>query len=480
MNTSGDKSIAEDAVVLTTLLGGEVKLPLTDLAALVGDLVTPTTPSFDDARVVWNGMIDRRPGAIAKPKSETEISNLIRFAADRDLLIAVRGGGHNIAGSAVCDGGLVIDLGEMKTVSVDADARLARVGPGATLADVDAATQAHGLLVPTGINSTTGIAGLTLGGGFGWTTRKFGLTIDKLKAVRMVLATGQSVTASADENTDLFWGVRGGGGNFGVVTEFTFELGLAGPEVFAGLAVHPATDAVSVLMSLQQAVDTAPDELTIWAVLRKAPPLPFLPEAWHGQPVVILPFCFIGDPADRDAVTQAVTSIGHPIAVHAGPMPFCDWQKSFDPLLTEGARNYWKSHDIAAITSPVAEVAVALLASLPTDECEIFFGSVGGAATRVPPAATAFPNRNAHYAVNIHTRWRDPVDDERCIAWARKAFDDFEPLAMGTRYVNFIPEGDFETELDNTYGDNLARLRELKAKWDPDNLFRSNVNLAAG
>jgi FAD/FMN-containing dehydrogenase len=447
------------------------------LQELGSNAIFPDSPNYDEARGIWNAMIDRKPAVIVEARSEQDVINAVQFAARRGLLVAVRSGGHNIAGKAVCDDGLVIDLRAMNRVAVDADARRARVGPGATLGDVDAATQAHALVVPTGINSTTGIAGLTLGGGFGWTTRKYGLTIDNLLSARVVTADGQLKVASATDNPDLFWAIRGGGGNFGVVTEFEFALHPLGPTVFAGMVVHALADVPSVIPAYQQAIAAAPADLTCWAVLRKAPPLPFIPPEWHGREIIALPMCFIGDPKDGPAVTEPLSSIGKPIAAAVGPQPFVDWQKAFDPLLTPGARNYWKTHDMQEFSGDAIQIIQAAIENLPGDECEVFFGHVGGKMTQFDVGATAWPNRRAHYAVNVHTRWRDSVDDARCVAWARQLHADLAPHAMGTYYVNFIPEGD-EGMVEQAYGPNFERLRAIKAKLDPQNLFRANINVS--
>ena len=446
--------------------------------ALDGQLMFPDSPGYDKSRALWNAMIDRRPGVIVQARSDQDVVATVRFAARHGLSLAVRSGGHNIAGKAVCDDGIVLDLRAMNLVSVDAAARRARVGPGATLGDVDAATQAHGLVVPTGINSTTGIAGLTLGGGFGWTTRKYGLTVDNLRSARVVTADGQVRVADERENPELFWAIRGGGGNFGVVTEFEFGLHPLGPEVFAGMVVHPLADAASVIPAYQTAVARAPDELTCWAVLRKAPPLPFLPPEWHGREILVLAMCYIGDATRGPEATQALRAIGKPVAESLGPMPFVDWQKAFDPLLTPGARNYWKTHDVATFSDSAIAIIQAAIGDLPSDECEIFFGHIGGQMTRVSEAATPWPNRKAHFAVNVHTRWQDPKDDQRCVAWARRLHEALAPHAMGSVYVNFIPEGD-EALVRAAYGQNLERLQSIKGKLDPDNLFRANINVAA-
>ncbi len=330
--------------------------------------------------------------------------------------------------------------------------------------------------MPTGINSTTGIAGLTLGGGFGWVTRKFGLTIDNLVAAEVVTADGEMVRASETENPDLFWALRGGGGNFGVVTSFEFKLHKMGPEVLAGLVVHPFADAEAVLKQYREVVAGAPDELTCWTVMRKAPPLPFLPEEWHGKEVLILAMCYCGDLQAGEKATAALRSIGKPIADVVGPNPFAGWQQAFDPLLTPGARNYWKSHDLAKLADGAIDVLLAAVKSLPGAECEVFLAHVGGMADRVAPDATAFPQRNAHFVMNVHTRWRDAGDDRAFIAWARSLFDRMKPYAAGTAYVNFMPD-DEGGRVESAYGGNYKRLASIKRRYDPQNLFRLNQNV---
>jgi FAD/FMN-containing dehydrogenase len=464
-------------LALKTINGGQICIDRQDLERSVSaPLVYSESPDYDATRSVWNAMIDRRPSVIVRAGSETDVGDVIRFASERAARLSIRSGGHNIAGSAVCDGGIVLDLRAMNNVHVDPEQRIARVGPGATLADIDKATQAFGLAVPTGINSTTGIAGLALGGGFGWTTRKLGLTIDNLRSAQIVTADGQIRTVSSEEHPDLFWAIRGGGGNFGVVTEFEFQLHPIGPEVFAGMVVHPLADADSVIERYQAAVASAPDDLTCWVVLRKAPPLPFVPERWHGREVLVLAMCYVGAVSDGDEATRILRQIGSPIAESVGPMPFTQWQKAFDPLLTEGARNYWKSHDVGEINGAAVKAIASAIERLPTDECEVFFGHIGGKATRFATTDTAWPNRSAHFAVNVHTRWRDPGDDERCVTWARRLYDALTPHAMGSRYVNFIAEGD-SGDVRDLYGENFERLASIKAAVDPQNLLRANINI---
>ncbi len=442
-------------------------------AQLRGSTVNQNDDYYDQARKIWNGMIDRKPGLIVRCAEAADAVAAVRFARDHGLLVSVRGGGHNIAGTALCDGGVVIDFSEMKSVQVDPEARKAWVEPGATLADVDRETQAYGLAVPTGINSTTGIAGLTLGGGFGWITRKFGLTIDNLLSADIVTADGELKHASVTENPDLFWALRGGGGNFGAVTSFEFQLHKLGPQVLSGLVVHPFENAVSVLKGYRQALESAPDELTCWAVMRQAPPLPFLPAEWHSKKVLILAMCHSGnmETAQRDAA--GLRAIGRPIVDVVSSHAFVDWQQAFDPLLAPGARNYWKSHDFTELSDPAIEVLTEAVRKLPGPECEIFLGHVGGVAGRVAADATAFPQRSSHFAMNVHARWRNPEEDRSCIEWARALFEAAKPYAAGTAYINFMPEDETE-RVELAYGENYKRLAEVKRRYDPQNLFRVN------
>ena len=445
-------------------------------AALGGQALLPGDIGYDQARTVWNGTVDKRPGLVVRCAGPSDVVQAVRFARQHDLLLAVRAGGHNIAGKAVTDGALLIDLSEMRSVRVDRAARVAWVEPGATLADFDRETQAFGLTTPVGINSTTGIAGLTLGGGFGWTSRNFGMSIDNLICVDVVTADGQMHRASEKENADLFWALRGGGGNFGIVTGFEFRLHALGPQVLSGLLIHPFADAPKLLRDYRSFVAQAPDELTAWVVLRKAPPLPFLPKEWHGKEVMIIAVCFLGDPGVGERALAPLRTLGRPIADVIGPHPFVGWQQAFDPLLTAGARNYWKSHDFRELSDGLFAQLVEFAGRLPTEECEIFIANVGGAMARVPVEATAFAGRDANFVMNVHTRWQEARDDARCIGWAREFYNATRPYASSTAYVNFLPDEDGE-RLSSTYGGNYAKLREIKAKYDPENVFRVNQNI---
>ena len=464
---SKDKSAIDDAAL--EAFRGQLR----------GSLCAPGDDGFDEARTIWNAMIDRSPDMAVRCAGAADVINALRFADAHGLDIAVRGGGHNIAGSAVADGGLLIDLSPMKSVRVDPVAHRVHVEPGASLADVDKETQAFGLALPTGINSTTGIAGLTLGGGFGWLTRSYGMTIDNLVSADVVTARGELVHASEKENPDLFWAIRGGGGNFGIVTAFDFKLHPVGPEVFSGLIVHPFDQAPGLLRDYARVVADAPDELTVWAVMRKAPPLPFIPEEWHGREVLVFAACYAGSIADGEKAAAPLRALGKPIADVLGPHPFTGWQAAFDPLLTPGARNYWKSHDFTELSDDAIDVIAGAVGGLPGPECEIFIAHVGGAMARVAPDATAYPYRNAHFIMNVHTRWREPAEDDKCISWARDLFKKAAPYATGSAYVNFMPD-DEEDRIEQVYGDNYERLAAAKKRWDPANRFHRNQNIAPG
>ena len=465
---------------IITLDGGSVSIGEDELAslrdALVGDLLTPDSSEYDEARTMWNAMIDRRPGVIAVCRAEEDVIHAVKFAAEHGVLLSVFGAGHNIAGNAVCDGGLMISFRHMKAVDVDPNSRTVRVESGATLGELDAATQAHALAVPTGINSTTGIAGLTLGGGFGWLSRKYGMTVDSLLSARVVTADGRVVVASESENSDLFWGLRGGGGNFGVVTSFEFQAHSVGPEILSGLIVHPFSDAPLVLRACRDFLKDVSDEVTVWIVMRKAPPLPFLPEDVHGTEVVILAAMYTGDMSDGEVALAPLRAIGTPIADVIGPHPFAGWQQAFDPLLTPGARNYWKTHDFAEMSDGLSDAVLGYVARLPDPQCEVFFAQVGGSQGRVPDAATAYQGRSAAYVMNVHGRWNDASQDESCVGWCRDLWNAIAQYATGEAYINFMTEEE-GARLESAYGSSYQRLVELKNRYDPGNLFRMNQNI---
>jgi len=445
-------------------------------ASIKGSVVRPEDSNYDEVRKIWNAMIDRHPAAIVRCADSSDVQRAISFAGENRLELTIRGAGHNIAGNAICENGMMIDLSTLRKVSVDANKRRALVDPGATLGDFDAAAQAHGLATPVGINSTTGIAGLTLGGGFGWLTRQHGLTIDHLLSAEVVTADGQKRVASEKENADLFWALRGGGGNFGVVTKFEFGLHPVGPEVLAGLLVFPLQEGKQVLSRYREFMKSAPEELNVWIVMRKAPPLPFLPEAVHGKEVVVFAVFYAGDLAKGQKLVDQLRGFGSLQGEHVGPAPYANWQQAFDPLLTAGARNYWKSHNFTELSDGIFNTMIEYAAKLPSPHCEVILACISGAANRIAPDATAYRHRDAKFIMNVHGRWESAADDQKCIAWSRELFKAASPFASAGAYVNFMTEEEGD-RVAAVYGGNYQRLSEIKRKYDPNNLFHFNQNI---
>ena len=462
--TSGDSVTLENSAIESLRSG------------LRGPLLFPGDDGYDTARAVWNAMIDRRPALVVHCAGVNDIKHAVDFARTHGLLTSVKGGGHNIAGSAVCDGGVLIDLSGMRSVRVDRVARVAHVEPGATLGDFDAEAQAFGLATPLGINSTTGVAGLTLGGGFGWLSRKHGMTIDNLLAADVITADGRFVRADERENTDLFWALRGGGGNFGIVTRFEFRLHPLGPDVLSGLVVYPLSEAASALRQYRQYAKTQSDETTVWTVLRNAPPLPFLPPEVHGTGMIAFALFHAGDPEAGRKAIEPVRHFGRVLGEFIGVQPYRAWQQTFDPLLAPGARNYWKSHNFVDLGDDAIETVTRYAGNLPSPHCEIFFGQIGGATMRNSADSAAYPHRDTMYVCNVHGRWDTPAEDRKGMEWARGFFRDTAPYATGGVYVNFLTD-DESDRIKAAYGPNYHRLEEIKKKYDPQNLFRTNQNI---
>jgi FAD/FMN-containing dehydrogenase len=448
-------------------------------AGLRGALIKPSDANYDDVRVIWNAMIDRKPGLIVQCAGAADVSRAVNFAKANGLLMTVRGAGHNIAGNSISDGGLLIDLSCMKSVRVNKTNSTVRVEPGVTLGELDSETQAYGMAVPTGINSTTGIAGLTLGGGFGWLSRKSGLTADNLISADIVTADGELRLANAKENSDLFWAMRGGGGNFGIVTSFEFSMQAVGPEILSGLIVHPIKDAPATLRFYREFCAQAPDELTVWVVLRKAPPLPFLSEDVHGTDVMILAAMYNGDMAEGEKALKPLRDFGNPHADVISPHPFTGWQAAFDPLLTPGVRNYWKSHDFKELNDDALDTIVNSISTLPSGQTEVFIAQMGGATNRVAADATAYYHRDVEFILNVHGRWENAGDDDKCISWCRGLFDSMTPFSTGGVYINFMTEEE-GGRVKAAYGGVYDKLVALKKKYDPNNLFRYNQNIKPG
>ena len=441
-----------------------------------GYLITPDDSHYDYARKIWNGMFDKHPALIAQCIGTADVIQAVNFARENSLLVAVKGGGHNSAGKATCDDGIVIDLSLMRRVYVDPQKKTARVDGGALLGDVDSETQLHGLAVSAGIVSHTGVGGLALGGGFGWISRKHGFSIDNLLSADIVTANGDLIHASQNENEDLFWGIRGGGGNFGIVTSFGFKCAKIGTEVFSGVIAKKFENAQDYISFHQEYVQSLPDEMTVWMVVRKAPPLPFLPEDVHGQLMVLVPFVYLGDQAEGEKLIEPIRSHSESHGEHIGFSPWVGWQSMFDGLVAHGARNYWKSHHLKELSIGCIDQILNFAQSLPTEECDIFIPHMEGAPSRVAPEATAFAHRTTPFVLNIHTRWRNQSDDESSIAWARDFHQATEPFSQGV-YVNFLSD-EGEDRVKDAYTDSVwQRLVHLKDKYDPTNMFSLNQNI---
>jgi FAD/FMN-containing dehydrogenase len=443
-----------------------------------GPVIGPDDEGYDEARAIWNGAIDRHPACIARCTGVADVVAAIRFARESGLLVAVRSGGHGVGGHAICDGGLVIDLSPMKEIRVDPAARSARAEAGVLWGELDRETQLHGLATVGGIVTHTGIAGLTLGGGIGWLMRKHGATVDNLLSVDLVTAAGELLSASRDENPDLFWGIRGGGGNFGVVTSFEYRLHPVGPIVLAGPIFHPLEDAREVLAFYREFIATAPDELTTIFELSVAPPAPFLPEDVHGKPVVMVGACYAGAPEDGIEVLRPLKEFGSPIVDLLEPKLYTELQSIFDPSVPHGWHRYWKSVELPPLTDDAIDTLIehASVQTSPKSYCIVF--QLGGELARAGEDETAFSQRDAAYNVNINAVWtEDDPEGERHVAWARDFFSAMQPHAGGRVYVNFLGEEGAE-RVRQAYGDRqYERLVELKRAYDPTNFFRLNQNI---
>jgi FAD/FMN-containing dehydrogenase len=448
-----------------------------DLArAFDGELIRPRDPTYDEQRKIWNGAIDRFPALIARCQGVDDVISAVAFGRETGLPVAVRGGGHSFPGLSVIDGGLVIDLGLMNAIRVDPEARIARAGAGVRLGELDRATQPFGLAVPAGIVTTTGLAGLTLGGGIGWLMRKYGLTIDQLLSVDLVTAGGEFVKASATENADLFWGVRGGGGNFGIVTEFEFRLNPLGPMVLAGPIYWPMEDSARVLRFYRDWITDVPDDLTTIVVHRKAPPLPFVPAELHGKPVVSVTVCYAGPIEEGEKVVRPLREFGSPVLDLCFPKPFLEHQAMFDSSLPPGYWYYFRACDVAELSDDVIDITAehALRLKSPVTAFPIF--QLGGAVGRVGADETVFNSRRAAHTFNINatTVTSEGFDEER--EWSRTMWTALAPYHTSV-YVNFLMD-EGEERIRQAYGaEKYDRLKALKRKYDPNNLFHLNQNI---
>jgi hypothetical protein len=466
-----------------TTRGGTTKSISTDIidnfrAEMRGELITPTDNQFESSRKIWNGMIDKKPVLIARCAGVEDVINAVKFSKEHNLFFSIRGGGHNVAGTAIAEGGLVVDLSAMRNVTVDPEQRVAHAEGGVRLGDLDYETQKFNLAAPVGLVSETGVAGLTLHGGAGWLLRKHGLTIDNLVSANVVTADGQLKKASENENSDLFWAIRGGGGNFGVVTGFEFKLHPVGPTVWMSVPMYPLDRAKEVMSACCGYMQNAPEDLMVLGVYWSAPEVPEVPEQYHGAPVVILLGCYTGPFEEGEKVIAPLREIGTPIADLSAPMTWVEAQKFLDEDYPEGAFYYWKSIYMNHLNGEVLEALSRHAGVRPSPESSIDVWMLGGEMNRIGPTDTAFCKRDAPYMLGIEANWNNQEEASANINWAKNVVKDMQRFTKGGSYLNFpgfVEEK--EALLQGSYGPNLERLREIKAKYDPSNLFSGTLNI---
>jgi FAD/FMN-containing dehydrogenase len=447
-------------------------------ADLEGSLLYPDDDGFADATLIWNGMIKKRPALVVRPASTGDVVRTVNFVRDNELEVSIKGGGHNIAGLALSDGGITLDMSAMNGVDVDADAHLARVGPGCNLGDVDRVTQEHGLASTLGFVSATGVAGLTLGGGFGYLTRRFGWTIDDLTEVEIVTADGTVRRASRTENQDLFWALRGGGGNFGVVTEFVLRLHEVGPKVTAGIIAWPASEADAVLAVFRRVAESAPRELTCVVIRRNAPPAPWLPETAHGTPVIMVIVCHSGSLEQAQADLAPIKAHGEPLADLIMVKDYVAQQTMLDATQPKGMHYYWKSEFLPGLSDELFSTYNAQFVDLEAPANQIVLFQMGGALNEHPEDDGAVGNREAAFACVIQSMWGpDSGAGDANRDWVRGAWQALKPYSTGGNYVNFQTEDEADERTAESYRENYERLETIKAKYDPSNLFRVNRNI---
>ena len=467
---------------VTTIRGHETDVQQAAFDALrvrlQGPLLLPGDDGYDASRTVWNAMIDKRPAAIARCLGSADVVACTEFARENDILLSIKGGGHNIAGLAAEDGALMLDLSLMRGVWVDPEKRIARAQAGCQLGDVDRETQLHGLAAVLGFVSETGIAGLTLGGGFGYLTRRFGWTTDTVKAMDVVTADGRLVHASSDEHADLFWGLCGGGGNFGVVTGIEYELFPVGPEIVGGVVAWPASEAREVLDLYRTLAEEAPPELTLVVLVRPAPPAPWLPQEMHGKLIVVVLACHSGPPEEGEEAVAAIKEFGNPIGDVLVRRPYVQLQSMLDATQPKGRRYYWKSEYLSQIEPALCEKVIEHAGRIRSPHSAVALFQLGGALNRVNEDASPAGNRDAQFVLNITGSWERADEDGTHIAWAREAWEDMRPFSTGGTYVNFLTEDEDRERVEAALGGNLARLAEVKAVWDRHNVFRTNRNVA--
>lgn len=447
---------------------------------LRGPVLVADDPGFEDSRTLWNAMIDRQPAVVARCIGAADVIECVRFSREHDLMLCIKAGGHNIAGLAAADGALMLDLSSMRGTWVDTQRNIARAQGGCLLGDVDRETQVHGLAAVLGFVSLTGCAGLTLGGGFGYLTRRYGWTSDNVVGMDVVTADAKLVRASSQENQDLFWGLRGGGGNFGVVTGIDYALYPVGPEIVGGLVAWPASEAPKVLELYRTLAEEAPPELTLVTLMRPAPPAPWLPPDMHGKPIVAILACYTGDPDDGEKAVAPIKSFGSPVGDVLVRRPYAQLQSMLDATQPKGRRYYWKSEYLSTIEPALCEKAIEHAGKIPSPHSAVILFHLGGALNELDEDHSPVGNRGTRYVFNVAGSWERPEDDGENVEWARAAWNDMKQFSTGGTYINFLTEDEGDERMDAALGKSLRRLGEVKAEWDPGNVFRTNRNIKPG
>jgi len=446
-------------------------------ARLRGPVFTSADAPYQESRTLWNAMIDRKPALVVRPLGTADVIACVQFAREHDLLLSIKGGGHNIAGLAAADGAMMLDMSLQRGVWVDTNRKIAHAQAGCLLGDVDRETQVHGLAAVLGFVSQTGITGLTLGGGFGYLTRRWGYTSDTVVGMDLVTAEGKLVHASEDQNEDLFWGLRGGGGNFGVVTGIDYNLYPVGPEIVGGLVAWHQSEAPKVLELYRTLSEKAPPELTLVAILRPAPPAPWLPKEVHGKPIIALLACYSGTPEEGEKLVAPIKSFGKPVGDVLVRRPYVQTQALLDGTQPKGRRYYWKSEYLSKIEPALCEKMVTHAAAIRSPHSALIFFQVGGALNLLKTEHSPAGNRDTRWVLNIAGSWEKAEDDRANIEWTRTAWSDMKSFSTGGTYVNFLTEDDGPERMEAALGAGLDRLAEVKAKWDPKNMFRTNRNI---
>jgi FAD/FMN-containing dehydrogenase len=444
---------------------------------LKGQMLLPGEPGYEESRAVWNAMIDKHPALVVRCLGVADVIACVQFARENNLLLSIKGGGHNIAGLATAEGALMLDMSLMRGVWVDPLGKVAHAQAGCLLGDVDRETQLHGFAAVLGFVSLTGIAGLTLGGGFGYLTRRWGWAADNVVGMDVVTADAKFVRASGSENTDLFWGLRGGGGNFGVVTGIDYRLYPIGPEIVGGIIAWPASEASRVFELYRTLAAHAPQELTLALLMRLAPPAPWLPKDMHGKAIIAMLVCYSGNVEQGEKIVAPIKSFGKPIGDTLARRPYTQMQSLIDATQPKGRRGYWKSEYLSQITPAFGEKVIGHADRIRSPQSSVVLFQLEGALNRLSEEHTPVGNRDAHYVLNLVAQWQQAGEDAANIAWAREAWNDIKPFSTGGNYINFQSEDEGPERLQAAFGKGLQRLAEVKAKWDPENVFRMNRNI---